>query len=265
MPAPIPMRPDCSSSDLRRLAARSSDVRQSRRLPALAAVADGMSRGDGARIGGMDRQTLRDRMLRFNAGGPEGLMDRPRGGSKSRLSEAQRAELAGLAGTGPDAAVDGIVRWRRSELKAVIKARFGVGYHERHVGQILHDPGFSHISARPRHPRQPAGQRYQNACLFGAICPARGTGAAIMMPTADTRAMQSHLDEISRTVATGAHAVILTDQAGRHTTAAPDIPENPVFETYDAILDAGCQAWNKLIAMPETITSIRSGDLGYRR
>ena len=73
-------------------------------------------------------------------------------------------------------------------------------------------------------PRQPADQRYQNAYLFGAICPARGTGAAIMMPTADTHAMQCHLDEISKTVATGAHAVVLMDQAGWHTTAALKLP-----------------------------------------
>jgi hypothetical protein len=135
-------------------------------------------------------------------------------------------------------------------------------------------------------PRQPADQRYQSAYLFGAICPARGAGAAIMMPTADTHAMQCHLSEVSRTIATGAHAVILMDQAAWHTTFTLEIPQNlslmfippkspelnPVeniwqylrqtwlanrtFETYEAILDAGCQAWNNLIANPEKITSI---------
>ena len=75
-------------------------------------------------------------------------------------------------------------------------------------------------------PRQPADQHYQNAYLFAVICPARGTGAAIMMPAADTHAMQCHLDEISRTVASRAHAVILMDQAGWHTTPALNIPEN---------------------------------------
>lgn len=154
MPAKIEMRTDYSASKLRKLATQSTDVRQSRRLLALAAVIDGMSRGDAARIGGMERQTLRDWVLRFNADGPEGLLDRPRGGSKSRLSQAQRTELMALVEAGPDPEVDGVVRWRRVDLKAVIKARFSVDYHERHVGQILHNLGFSHISARPQHPDQ---------------------------------------------------------------------------------------------------------------
>ncbi len=137
-------------------------------------------------------------------------------------------------------------------------------------------------------PRQPADQRYQNAYLFGAICPERGTGAAIMMPAADTYAMQRHLEEISKIVSDGAHAVILMDQAGWHTTSALEIPQNlslmflppkspelnpteniwqylrqtwlanRTFDTYDAILDAGCEAWNNLVARPQTITSIAS-------
>ena len=75
-------------------------------------------------------------------------------------------------------------------------------------------------------PRQPADQRYLNAYLFGAICPARGAGAAIMMPKANTHAMQLHLDEISRTVAKRAHAVVLMDRAGWHTTGKLDMPGN---------------------------------------
>lgn len=139
---------------------------------------------------------------------------------------------------------------------------------------------------RGTRPRQPADQRYKNAFLFGAICPARGTGAALALPYADTEAMQLHLDEISRLVAKGAHAVLLMDRAGWHTTAKLDLPENitpiflpsrspelnpveniwqylranwlsnRVFDTYDAILSAACEAWRKLLAQPETITSI---------
>lgn len=135
-------------------------------------------------------------------------------------------------------------------------------------------------------PRQPADQRYQNAYLFGAICPAKGKGVALMLPYANTEAMQMHLDEISRHVARRAHAVLLMDRAGWHTTGklnvaknitiillpsrSPELnpveniwqymrqnwPSNRVYETYEAILDAGCDAWNKLIAQPETITSI---------
>ena len=139
---------------------------------------------------------------------------------------------------------------------------------------------------RGTRPRQPADQRFESAYLFGAICPARGTGAALALPFADTEAMQLHLDEIARTVAKGAHAVLLLDRAGWHTTGALAVPKNitlillpsrapelnpvenvwqylrqnwlsnRIFETYDHIIDAACDAWRKLIAQPATITSI---------
>ena len=134
---------------------------------------------------------------------------------------------------------------------------------------------------RGTRPTQPADQRYDNAYLFGAICPARGVGAALALPYADTDMMQLHLDEISRNVAEGAHAVLLLDRAGWHTTSKLDAPKNitsiflpsrapelnpveniwqylrqnwlsnTVFENYDAIVDAACGAWRKLIAQPE--------------
>lgn len=142
---------------------------------------------------------------------------------------------------------------------------------------------------RGTRPRQPADPRYESAYLFGAICPARGTGAALVLPFADTEAMQHHLDEIARTVRRGAHAVLLLDRAGWHTTHALAIPKNVtlillpprapelnpveniwqylrqiwlsnrVFETYEDIVEAACDAWQRLIAQPPTITSI-----GYR-
>ena len=141
---------------------------------------------------------------------------------------------------------------------------------------------------RGTRPRQPADQRYESAYLFGAICPARGTGAALALPYADTEAMQLHLDEIARFVARGAHAVLLLDRAGWHTTTALAVPRNitlillpsrapelnpvenvwqhlrqtwlsnRVFETYEEIIDAACDAWNRLIAQPHTTTSIGS-------
>jgi hypothetical protein len=79
---------------------------------------------------------------------------------------------------------------------------------------------------RGSRPRQPADQRYDSAYLFGAICPARGTGAALALPYADTEAMQLHLNEISRTVARGAQAVLLLDRAGWHTTGQLTVPQN---------------------------------------
>ena len=135
-------------------------------------------------------------------------------------------------------------------------------------------------------PRQPKDQRYENAYLFGAVCPQRGAGAALIMPRADTEAMQKHLDEIARQVAEGAHALVILDQAGWHTTAKLRIPgnltlvplppaspelnpqeniwqylrqtylSNRIFETYAAILDACQDAWRKLLAETGRITSI---------
>ena len=113
-------------------------------------------RAEAAQIGGMDRQTLRDWVHRFNASGPEGLFDHWTEGPKPRLSAEQLAELASLVEAGPDREKDGVVRWRRVDLQRVIKQRFGVDFHERYVGTLLKKLGFSHISARPRHPAQDA-------------------------------------------------------------------------------------------------------------
>ena len=150
----IQLRDDYDAARLRRLAKRSRDNRQIRRLLALAAVYDGMSRTDAAQVGGMDRQTLRDWAHRFNAEGPDGLTDRPRPGRECLLSDAQLAELAKIVETGPDPAVDGVVRWRRIDLKRVIEERFGVVYSERSISDLLARLAFSHISGRPQHPEQ---------------------------------------------------------------------------------------------------------------
>jgi transposase len=113
-----------------------------------------MDRSSAAKIGGMDRQTLRDGVHRFNASGPEGLIDNWTEGPKPRLSEEQLAQFAQIVEAGPDRDKDGVVRWRRIDLKRVIAERFGVDFHERYVGKLLQKLGFSHISARPRHPAQ---------------------------------------------------------------------------------------------------------------
>lgn len=142
--------------ELRGLAASSKHANQSRRLLSLAAVLDGMNRTEAARIGGMDRQTLRDWVHRFNERGPDGLMDDWVREKPRRLSPAQQRELASIVETGPDRKVDGVVRWRRIDLQHLIEERFGVVYHERTIGKLLKHLGFSHISARPHHPRQDA-------------------------------------------------------------------------------------------------------------
>lgn len=137
-------------------------------------------------------------------------------------------------------------------------------------------------------PRQAADLRTGHADLFGAICPARDTGAALVMPHANTQATQLHLDEISRNVAPGAHAVLILDQAGWHATGKlsllanislmplpPRSPEldpqenawqylrqrflsNRVFDSHDAILKAVCEAWNNLVEERNRITSIET-------
>jgi transposase len=156
MASAVSLREDYSAAELRRLAAASKTANQSRRLLSLAAVLDGMNRTEAARIGGMDRQTLRDWVHRFNAQGPDGLLDSWSKGPEPRLAEEQRAEIAELVETGRDRAVHGVVRWRRIDLQRVILERFGVAYHERTVGKLLKALGFSHISPRPRHPAQDA-------------------------------------------------------------------------------------------------------------
>ena len=154
MPSAVRLRRTSRPVELRRLAAVSKHANQSRRLLSLAAVLDGMNRTEAARIGGMDRQTLRDWVHRFNGHGPDGLKDIWTKGNPPRLSAEQLAEFAQIVETGPDRAKDGVVRWRRIDLKRVIAERFGVVYHERTVGKLLKQLGFSHISARPRHPAQ---------------------------------------------------------------------------------------------------------------
>src|ERR1700744_4749169 len=98
-------------------------------------------------------------------------------------------------------------------------------------GSARRTVGFGSGPSAERDLRQPADQRYDNAYLFGAICPARGVGAALALPYADTRMMQLHLDEISRNVAEGAHAALLLDRAGWHITSKLDMPDNitPIF------------------------------------
>ena len=154
MATPLVLRTDYDANLLRQLAKRSSDPRQARRLLSLAAVYDGMNRTEAARIGGMDRQTLRDWVIRFNDEGPEGLTDRPRPGGISRLTDSQLAELRDIIETGPDPEIDSVVRWRRVDLQKVIYERFGVTYSERGISALLARLSFSRITGRPQHPGQ---------------------------------------------------------------------------------------------------------------
>ena len=147
-------RLDCDAACLRRHAARAAEAAVARRLLALALVLEGDSRAEAARNCGMDRQTLRDWVIRYNEQGIAGLSDRPHGGGvPSKLSVEEKTQLAAWVRQGPDIAEDGVVRWRLRDLRDRILARFFVPMHERSVGRILKTLSFSHISVRPRHPQ----------------------------------------------------------------------------------------------------------------
>jgi putative transposase len=150
----VELRQDFGADDLRRFAARAKDASQARRLLALAAVVDGMNRSEAARIGGMDRQTLRDWAHRFNQHGPDGLIDVKPPGRRPRLSDEHKQVLKRLVEDGPDPETDGVVRWRCVDLKRVVRERFGIDLSEVSLGRVLKQLGFSRISARPQHPKQ---------------------------------------------------------------------------------------------------------------
>lgn len=146
-------RRDLDAAGLRRAAARCSDGGAARRMLALALVLDGKSRQEAAELNGMDRQTLRDWVHRYNIEGLSGLTNHTSPGAKPRLSAEQLAELAALVEAGPDPAQHKVVRWRRVDLQAEIATRFGVTLHERSVGKILRRLSFRRLSVRPQHPK----------------------------------------------------------------------------------------------------------------
>ena len=336
-------RLDLSADDLRCRAQRAGSIEAARRMLALALVLEERPRIEAARTCGMDRQTLRDWVHRYNAEGLRGLSDRKPPGGIPKLTAEQEAEVAVWVRAGPDLAEDGVVRWRRKDLAARIERRFGIVLAERSVGALLKRLAFRHVSVRPQHPQQdiqaleahkknfaalvagavpevardrpvevwwqdearvgqqgtmtyvwaergsrprvPRDLRYEWTYLFGAVCPARGVGAALVLPRVNIDAMNLHLSEISRHVADGHHAVVVLDGAGWHQPGdklkvpdnisllhlPPYCPElNPVeniwqflrqnylshrvFESYQSI--ACCDAWIALTNAPERIRSI---------
>ena len=151
MGAAIRLREDFDAERLRCLAQRSRDGAQSRRLLALAAIYDGQRRSAAAPLAGVGLQIIRDWVLRFNAEGPEGLLDRKASGPPYKLSEEQRAALVGIVESGPDPAIHGVVRWRRCDLAPWLREQFGVSLAETTVGRELRRIGYAKLSARPRH------------------------------------------------------------------------------------------------------------------
>lgn len=150
-------RGDLTPAQLRAAAGRAKDGRAARRMLAIALVLEGTDRTTAAETCGMDRQTLRDWVHRFNAEGLAGLINRRPPGPPARLSLDQKAELAALVEAGPDPERDGVVRWRRIDLKRRIETMFGVTMHERTVGKQLAALGFRRLSVRPQHPKADVG------------------------------------------------------------------------------------------------------------
>src|SRR5438270_3475042 len=152
----IAVRTDFTAGEVRRFAKRAKDAAQARRLLAIAAVLDGASREDAAKIGGMDRQTLRDWVIRFNEQGPDGLINIPSPRLPPSLGKKHRAFLARLVEEGPIPAVHGVVRWRACDLIMRLYEEFGLSVSDDTIYRALKELGFSHISARPKAYRQDA-------------------------------------------------------------------------------------------------------------
>jgi transposase len=147
----LTIRQDRTATSLRLWARRSTNPRAASRAYAIAHALEGMSRAEAARLAGMDRQALRDAVVRYNAEGVDGLSDRPRP-RPSRLSEGQQGALRALLLRGPDPARDGISSWTRADIAVLIEAQFGHRYHVASLSKILRKLGFSRQKTRPSHP-----------------------------------------------------------------------------------------------------------------
>lgn len=156
MAAAVRLRSDHDGALLRRLARASKDAGQTQRLLALAAVYDGESRSVAAEIGGVTLQSIRDWVIRFNAEGPDGLIDRKAPGPATRLNDDQRRALKDRVEQGPIPAAHGVVRWRLCDLAQWLFEEFGVSLDQTTVSRELKAMGYAKLSARPRHHAQNA-------------------------------------------------------------------------------------------------------------
>jgi transposase len=147
----LAIRRDRTAASLRKWARQTKDPRAGSRAFAIANALEGMSRAEAARLAGMERQALRDAVVRYNAEGVTGLSDRPRVRS-SRLTEGQQATLRALILRGPDPERDGVSSWTRADIADLIEDRFGHRYHVSSLSKILRSLGFSRQKTRPSHP-----------------------------------------------------------------------------------------------------------------
>ena len=146
----IPVRRGYTAGEVRRFAKQAKDGAQARRLLAIAAVLDSASRTEAAKIGGMDRQTLRDWVIRFNDQGADGLLNIASPGVPPKLDAAHRAFLSCIVEEGPTPAIHGVVRWRACDLIMRLHEEFAISVSDDTIYRALKDLGFSHVSARPK-------------------------------------------------------------------------------------------------------------------
>jgi transposase len=150
--AALAIRTDLSAEELRGRAKTSSDARMARRLLAIANALSGMSRQAAAEAAGMDRQTLRDWVVRYNEAGVEGLSDRWGAGRPRKLDARQERELAQIVLDGPDPETDGLSAYTLDDLARISADRFDAPYHPASMSRVLRRLGFSRQKARPHHP-----------------------------------------------------------------------------------------------------------------
>ena len=157
MAAAVALRSDFTGPDLRRLARRTQDAKQARRLLALATIYDGGSRSDAARIGDVGLQIIRDWVLRFNEAGPDGLVDRKAPGPEPRLNDDHRSALAAAIESGPIPAIHGVVRWRLVDLCQWLWEEFRISIARQTLSRELYSLGYRRLTARPRHHAEAEG------------------------------------------------------------------------------------------------------------
>ena len=157
MTAAIALRVDFKAAQLRSIARKTKDGPQARRLLALAAIYDGATRTEAAKIGGVGLQIIRDWVLRFNARGPEGLLDGKSPGQPSKLDDTQRQAIARMIESGPIPAVHGVVRWRLIDLAQWIFEEFRITIAKQTLSRELRTMGYRKLTARPRHHAQAVG------------------------------------------------------------------------------------------------------------
>lgn len=149
-------RSEHSATDLRRLAAKAEDGDRARRLLAIALIMDGRSRTEAAEQCGMQRQTLRDWVHRYNETGADGLQSRAAPGPTPLLKAEEMADLRELIIAGPDREQPQVVRWRCKDLCAEVRRRFDLSVHERTIGKWLHRLDMRRLQPRPFHPKKDA-------------------------------------------------------------------------------------------------------------